>query len=204
MKLKINNIVAVVLIAVFSVSCGVSTRVPTKEKSAGKKLSKHLKGIRNIVTEFPELMDSLKTTVHDTIYIPQHSIDTFTEIVVDTFLIDSILNTLLSSQVERSLMLEDLPTIPRRQAIATARNLLIKEILKDTSTVYEDSIIKATYGIAEGKLFISVTAKEKEVSYVREEIIVNPTVTVKRDWVFWVILLLLLYSVYKHIHTYRK
>tara|TARA_R110000824_G_scaffold204064_2_gene388759 strand:+ start:30 stop:548 length:519 start_codon:yes stop_codon:yes gene_type:complete len=162
----------------------VSTRVPNKIKKASRKLEKHADGLNKIVTVYPELMDSLTTTTHDTITIVEHTVDTSFIAVHDTSFVDKILYEFLSDDSTITI-----------EKIRYVRNEIIKNVLKDTTYVYEDSVMHFTFMISDGKFFYKNTIKEINVAYVKSETTLNPNIIKQPAWKnywFWVLILIII------------
>jgi hypothetical protein len=158
----------------------VSTSAPNKVKKAKKKLEKHAKGITNIIKEHPELSDTFTIIKHDTIYIDNHIIDTTYKHVYDTIKVDSILMQYVPVEVVR-----------------TIRKTIEKEILKDTTLTYEDSLIVAYFGFKNQNHFISIEVKEQKHAYISETHTTKFDCQTKhqfwRDWRFWILFFILIY-----------
>lgn len=173
-----------ILSVILLTSCGVSQNVPKKIKRASKKLEKHSYAITKIVNVYPELMDSLTTTIHDTITIDSHSIDTSFVMVKDTAFIDKILYEFLSE--------DSIITIDK---IRYVRNEIIKEVLKDTTFVYEDSIVNAKFIFKNGKFKPLINVKKKKIPYVKQVTSLNPKLIkqpfYKITW-FWLFVLMII------------
>ena len=189
-----KNLLIKILILSLSISligC-VSTNVPKKVKKAQKKLAKHATGIKNILNVYPELADSLRTTVHDTITIASHTADTTFIAAHDTAFVDKILLEFLSG--------DSIITIEKIRYI---RNQIIKNVLKDTTYTYEDSLIHSTFVIKGGKFYYKSTIKEKKIPYVKEETTVNLDCEVEKPpykyWWFYLMLIIILFLLYINV-----
>ena len=182
-----RNLLPFLLAFTLLTSC-VSTSTPKKVKRASKKLEKHLTGIDNIVKIYPELMDSLTTTVHDTIKIKEHIVDTSFIVVKDTAFIDKILYEFLSDD-----------KVITKERIRYVRNEIIKEVLKDTTYFYQDSVTAITIAFKEGKLYVTTKVKEKSIPYVKQETTLNPKLikqpAYKNMW-FWILILIIIALLY--------
>lgn len=193
--LRVINIFIIAL-SVCMASC-VSVSVPKKPKKAKKKLAKHLMGIKAIVNTHPELTDTFTLVIHDTITLDSHSVDTSFMPVVDTSVIDAIM---LEFMLEDASVRESRTPRETKQRVRYIRNKIIEEVLKDTTFFYEDSIIASTLILKDGKFYTSTTVKKKEIPYVKTTTtqIDMDCDTVRRDWLFWLLVVLLCLSITAH------
>lgn len=173
-----------ILSLIIGVTSCVSTSVPKKIKKASRKLEKHADGLNKIVTVYPELMDSLTTTVHDTITIVSRTVDTSFVAVTDTAFVDKILYEFMSDDSTITV-----------EKIRYVRNEIIKNIFKDTTYTYEDSVMHFTFIIKDGEFFYKNTVKEKKVAYVKSETTLKPDIIKQPAWKnywFWVLILIII------------
>lgn len=186
---KYNIIILSLLLGLFS--C-VSTKVPQNEKKAKRKLSKHLKGVENILTQYPDLSDTFTTVKYDTIVIERHDIDTSFIMVKDTDAVDKLLMDFLAEpNISESARVRDF------NRVRVLRNEIIKEVLKDTVFIYEDSLVHSTFIIKGGKFYYKSTVKELKKPFKTEIIndIKTDCYTKKdfwQDWKFWILILIIL------------
>ena len=185
MKRLINILILSVILLT---SCGVSQNVPKKLKRASKKLEKHSDAITKIVNVYPELMDSLTVVSHDTITIKEHIVDTAFIVAKDTAFIDSIINSIVRDT-----------TILTVDKIRYIRNEIIRNVLKDTTYFYQDSITATTIAFKEGKLYVTTKVKEKSIPYVKQETTLKPNLVkqpaYKNMW-FWILILIIIVLLY--------
>ena len=163
--------------------------MPNNEKKAKRKLSKHLKGVDKILTQYPDLSDTFTTVKYDTIIIDSHNVDTAFIMVKDTEAVDKLLMDFLAEPDSR-----EVRVIER---VRTLRNEIIKEVLKDTTFTYNDSLVHSTFIIKGGKFYYKSTVKERKKPFKTEIVnkIKNDCYTKKDFWLdykFWLLLLILL------------
>lgn len=190
MKMMRNKLL-ILIASIGLISC-VSTNIPKSEKKAKKRLSKHLKGIDNILTLYPDLTDTLTVVEYDTIIIEKHDIDTSFIMVKDTAMIDKLLFDFLAEpNISEGARKRDLARI------RTVRNEIIKEVLKDTTFIYEDSLVHSTFIINGGKFYYKSIVKEQKKPF-KTEIInsIDTDCNIRKnffeDWKFWILLLIIL------------
>ena len=177
-----------VLILCVGLSSCISTNIPKTEKKAKRRLAKHLKGIKDITTTYPKLIDTFTLVIHDTLVIKKHDIDTSFVMVRDTEMVDKLLFDFLAEDSR------ELRTVER---VRTLRNEIIKEVLKDTTFFYEDSLVATTFVIREGQFYYKSVVKERKKAY-KTEIInkintdCDTTKDFWKDYKFWLLLLILL------------
>lgn len=189
-------------------SC-VSTKVPKKLKKAQKKMVKHVEGISNIVDEYPELADTLTTTVHDTIYLDSHTVKSEFTPDIDTTAIDEILmDALIIYDEEFAEVRTATPEAGRssaeearlRRRAASIRKAIIKEVLKDTNITYEDTIMVAKFSIVDGTYVFDYEVKKRKVPYVKEETKIDLDTEIRKPvwkyWEWWLTFGFLLFFIY--------
>lgn len=193
----VSKLLVVLSVAVLLSSC-LSTNVPKKLKRASKKLEKHLDVVDDIVDKYPSLMDSLTVVSHDTIIVESHSIDTSYVPTIDTNKIDSLIFNAIG---DMAIFQEEQPLIRATDReiarVRTIRNLIIKEVLKDTTIVFEDSLLLAGFSVKDGTYVFNYTLKRKKIPYVKQETTLNPKVIhretpIWKNFWFWLMLLIII------------
>jgi hypothetical protein len=171
-------------------SC-VSTNIPKSEKKARRRLAKHLKGVGNILQLYPHLSDTLTTVKYDTLILKEHTADTSFIALHDTTVIDNLLIDFANLESN------NLRSARTTERVRTIRNLIIKEVLKDTTFFYQDSLVYSTFIIRDGKYYYKSTVKEQKKAYKTEiinrlDVDCDTTKDFWKDYKFWLLLLILL------------
>lgn len=194
-----------ILSAIIALSSCVSTKAPNKIKKASRKLEKHITAIDNIVKKHPELMDSLTATVHDTIILDSHTVDTTFIPTIDTNAIDSMIFEVLADMpiFEADARISNTERVRIVERVRTLRNQIIKEVLKDTTVTFNDSLLVATFAVQDGTYVFNYKIKKREVPYIKQETTLQPKIVKQPAWKnswFWILILIIivLLSIIRH------
>lgn len=187
-----NNFKIIIIALFIGLFSCVSTKVPQNEKKAKRKLSKHLKGVGNILKLHPDLSDTFTIVKYDTIVIEKHDVDTSFIMIRDTSIIDNLLMDFAATSKETESNRNRV-----KSRVRALRKEIIKEVLKDTTFIYEDSLVYSTFIIKDSKFYYKSTVKERKKPF-KTKITnnIDTDCVVKndfwQDFKFWILLLIIL------------
>lgn len=193
----------------------ISTSVPNGKKRAKKRLRRSTELMQDILKEHPYLADSTKKIVHDTIIIEAVRVDTEYVAINDSVATDSLLQRYSEAVLgldnarsrEREVWDVGRPSASKRKSPTQLQNEvkqyekvvqrlskeLISKTYKDTTYVYEDSLLSANICLEDGKIILQYETKDQKHGYIKEETNVSLNVAkgysrFYEDWMFWVLI----------------
>lgn len=171
------NLLALLLLGLYSCK--------TSEQKAVSKLHKASEQIKQALREHPELVDSTKNIVHDTIRVKGGVGSTQVQLVMDTTKYNTLLGRYVSQRDQYIALIRQQDKQPATTpvnpylAVLKRQNQALRDSLyrgaydRDTVYTYADTNITINSAIIDGRMHWSYKIKDKKYAYTKEEIGLN-------------------------------